>query len=291
MSQSKSKLLNYISLLLSDDEALQRFLIDPITDAEGKYGLTKAERAVLRRTVFHLSNRSLNGYTLVRHLGSYRRSLRLLQNVLHNVGSKMSQEVHVAASATAQDTDASTATYFVTIYVPADISPSSTSSSAVTLTGLTNTQAQDQFGNPYGGSAVHCSVTLPYDPFGNPTTIRDVMNAAKISFGTNVGSGGFDYVSAITPNGFPEIFADPTDPRYDLSKNPKADFVFWFWSINGQPNISPGFGGSQSFAQQVLQPGATVFWQVIAPDLSYGFEPCYPTPNNAFAEAAKALKA
>jgi hypothetical protein len=285
VSQSKSKLLNYISLLLSDDEALQRFLIDPITDAEGKYGLTKAERAVLRRTVFHLSNRSLNGYTLVRHLGSYRRSLRLLQNVLHNAGSKMGQEAHIAASGPAEDADV--AIYTVLIYVPERIT--SSSQGTQTLTGLTNHEVQQKYGNPYG-RWVPYYVLMPRD---SSTTIMDVMTAAGVSFKTSTGNDGLPYVASITPiGGFPEISADPTDPRYDLDKHPDADFVFWFWSIDGTPNITKGFGGSGSFAQQVLQPDSIVFWQVIAPDTdNYGFMRCEPTNGNAFAEAAKAAKA
>ena len=89
MSDSKSNLLNYISRLMHDDGALQRFIEDPITEAEQDFGLTKAERSVLRRVVAHLSNNSLNGYSMSRTFSSYRRSLRLLQNVLKNVGTKM----------------------------------------------------------------------------------------------------------------------------------------------------------------------------------------------------------
>ncbi len=280
MSQSKSKLLNYISLLLSDDEALQRFLIDPITDAEGKYGLTKAERAVLRRTVFHLSNRSLNGYTLVRHLGSYRRSLRLLQNVLHNVGSKMAQEAHVAATAPALiPTDPPMATYTVVIYVPSVATQPGFSGS---FTGKYNADV----GNAYATSVPY-TVSYPYAPTTSPTTIQDVMNAIPgFTFVSVTGSGGFAYVNSITPSSeYPAIVADPTG--YQSTD----DYVFWFWSINGAPNFQPGFGGSQSFAQQVLQPNDTVYWQVIAPDSAYGFVPCEPTQGNAFAEAAKAAKA
>ena len=89
MSDSKSNLLNYISRLMHDDGALQGFIEDPITEAEQDFGLTKAERSVLRRVVAHLSNNSLNGYSMSRTFSSYRRSLRLLQNVLKNVGTKM----------------------------------------------------------------------------------------------------------------------------------------------------------------------------------------------------------
>ena len=80
-----SNLLKYISHLMQDDDALHQFTIDPITDAENNHGLTKAERAVLRRTVHGLSNNSVNGYSMVRSDESYRRSLRLLQNVLHSM--------------------------------------------------------------------------------------------------------------------------------------------------------------------------------------------------------------
>jgi hypothetical protein len=173
VSQSKSNLLNYISLLLSDDEALQRFLIDPITDAEGKYGITKAERAVLRRTVFHLSNRSLNGYTLVRHLGSYRRSLRLLQNVLHNVGSKMAQETHIAATATAQGEvtvpPPLSSTYTVVYYYP------NTGGIAVDFTGMNNDQVQANYGGAYSQSQ---SYTVTVEGDGGSSSIQTVMAAA-----------------------------------------------------------------------------------------------------------------
>ena len=72
----------FISKLMHDDGALNKFLSDP-TNGGQEYGITKAERAVLRRVVGHLSNKSKNGYGIQRDLGSLRRSLRLLQNVLH----------------------------------------------------------------------------------------------------------------------------------------------------------------------------------------------------------------
>lgn len=93
MAESNSKLLNYIHLLTHNDDALDHYIVDPITHAEGIHGLTKAERAVMRRVVSGLSNNSANGYSMARNRDSYRRSLRLLQNVLHNVGSKMTSDV------------------------------------------------------------------------------------------------------------------------------------------------------------------------------------------------------
>ena len=301
MSQSKSKLLNYISLLLSDDEALQRFLIDPITDAEGKYGITKAERAVLRRTVFHLSNRSLNGYTLVRHLGSYRRSLRLLQNVLHNVGSKMAQEAHVAATAPAEAAAPAppTSTYTVVYYYP------NTGGTTVDFTAQNNDQVQSNYGGPYSQS-----VSYTYNTSQPNVTILDLMNAAQNSTGQLPTKYLLDetntLLTALTlPNGTVAapapsftITGDPTDPRYNLQTNPDANFVFWFWTINGTPLNQSGATGyvvgadGQSFTDApVLSPNDVVVWQLIAPDATYGFLSCDPTPGNAVAVAAKASKA
>ncbi len=271
MSQSKSKLLNYISLLLSDDEALQRFLIDPITDAEGKYGLTKAERAVLRRTVFHLSNRSLNGYTLVRHLGSYRRSLRLLQNVLHNVGSKMAQEAHVAATTPAPLEDTEQYTFTVVYYLPVLFSED--------FTGQPNSYV----GNPYA-NAESAVVTLSNQ---NPT-IQNVMDAA-------VSSSGVSYLTDIS-NSYVTALSSTFEGWKITADFPQdaSDYVFWFWSINGTPRPSyVGDVGVQgaSFTQQQLAPNDTVYWQLIAPDSTYGFMPCDATDGSAYAKAAKAAKA
>ncbi|MEL6942580.1 MAG: hypothetical protein AAFO82_07920, partial [Bacteroidota bacterium] len=78
-----SKLDDYISKLLRDEDTLRDFLVDPIKAAEDEHELTKAQRSVLRRVVANLSNNSTNGYGVVRSMDSYRRSIRLLQNVLH----------------------------------------------------------------------------------------------------------------------------------------------------------------------------------------------------------------
>jgi hypothetical protein len=102
---SHSKLLNYIHQLMVKDEALEHYLADPITEAEEKYGLTKAERTVLRRTITHLSNNSINGYSLHRDFTSYRRSLRLLQNVLNTTGLKMGMDVPNGENSKAVDTE------------------------------------------------------------------------------------------------------------------------------------------------------------------------------------------
>lgn len=290
MSHSNSNLLNYIALLLHDDDALRTFLIDPVTEPENIHNITKAERAVLRRTVFHLSNRSLNGYTLTRHFGSYRRSLRLLQNVLHNVGSKMVQDAHIAASVPAPGLaqneagakeDAAAAYRFSVIYNL----PNAGANGPVDFTAKTNADV-DRVGGPYAFSTPAYTVSLPIP---NPT-IQQVMDEVnRVYFGympyKTVNIGGQFYVSALIPLSTYAITADLSNPAYS---QPGADYVFWFWSVNGRANPSTGGSLGESFASRRLNPGDTVFWQLIAPDARYGFHPCSPTEGNAFALAARA---
>ena len=78
---------HFIGHLMSNDQALAQFLADP-TNGGKEYGITKAERAVIRRVVSSLSNNAKNGFSIQRDLSSYRRSLRLLQNVLHKHASE-----------------------------------------------------------------------------------------------------------------------------------------------------------------------------------------------------------
>jgi hypothetical protein len=290
MSNSNSNLLNYIALLLRDDDALRTFLIDPVTEPENTHNITKAERAVLRRTVFHLSNRSLNGYTIARHFGSYRRSLRLLQNVLHNVGSKMVQDAHIAAAGPAlgqaqteagtQNADVGGYRFSVIYNLPIAVT------GPVDFTAKTNAYVeQPQYGGPYAISTPAYTVSLPTP---NPT-IQQVMDAVnRAYFGympyETVNIGGELYVSALIPLSTYAITADLSNPAY----TPSSDYVFWFWSINGRANPSTGGSLGESFASRRLNPNDTVFWQLIAPDAEYGFQPCTATEGNAFALATKA---
>lgn len=263
MKQLNSNLLNYVGLLLSDDAALKTFITDPITEAEGKYGITKAERAVLRRTVANLSNKSVNGFTMARHFGSYKRSLRLLQNVLHNVGSKMVQDTMLAAPSA--DSQLNGSYYFSVICYYPNVS------SNVDCTDDTNLMVESQYGGPYA----NWSLSTVQLQNSNPT-IQDVMNAAALPYTTVSSAQGIPYVKSLTPNGY-EITADLS--KYNLSD----DFVFWFYSINGKAMPgNTGFSG-ESFAQFTLSPGDTVSWQLIAPDAEYGFYPCGPTEGNAYA--------
>ena len=277
MKKSNSNLLNYIGLLLSDDQALQTFLIDPITEPETIHGITKAERSVLRRTIANLSNKSVNGFTISRHLGSYKRSLRLLQNVLHNVGSKMVQDVMLAQI---KEEEAVAIYTFSIVYNL----PNGTSSGPVDFTCKTNAYVNQNFGGPYAFSFPPLTVKL-----SNPyPTIKQVMDEVnRVYFGympyTTVMIGGDEYIKSLIPLSTYEIKADISSPCYDLSKNPNADYVFWFYSLNGRANPNNSGGIGTSFADVNLKPNDTVFWQLIAPDREYGFQKCSVTEGNAYA--------
>ena len=262
MKTSNSNLLNYIHLLMHDNEALHAFLKDPI-QAEDNHGITKAERAVLRRTVAHLSNNSKNGYSVARHASSYRRSLRLLQNVLHNVGSKMVQD----AVATPETSEGSYSFSMIFNF------PNDTASGPVDFTFKTNADV-DKVGGPYAWATPVYAVTLD-NP--NPTVkeVYDAVNARYFSSPVmpyeTVEIDGAEYVKAIIPLGVYPITADLS--KYTLDD----DYVFWFYSINGKAdgNISGNSGNiGESFATKTLNAGDTVFWQLIAPDAEYHFLPC-----------------
>lgn len=285
MAKSNSNLLNYLSLLLSNDEALQRFIADPISDAEQKYGLTKAERAVLRRTVSGLSNNSLNGYSIARELSSYRRSLRLLQNVLHNVGSKMAQEA--LANWPGGGPGPVFFPYTVIVNYP-------NVNANTDFTCKTNADVKG-YGGPYANPTSPFTVNL------TPTsTIGEVMAAVAKQYGlryeTVENPAGQSFVSAFEVGGF-MISADLSNPCYALP-TPGERFVnnnvFWFYSINGKPNTSQSVGhythqnfgnDGQSFWDYSVKSKDTIHWQLIAPDQAYGFLPCVAGQANEYAKA------
>lgn len=260
LKKSTSNMLNYINLLMGDDDALKSYLADPITNSEEKNGLTKAERAVLRRSVTHLSNNALNGYSINRDLSSYRRSLRLIQNVLHNTGSKMIADYNT--------TDDTVGTYTqVQFYLPQYYY-------LYDFTKKTNTD----IGNPY-----------EYGPYTYGTylngsqTIQQLMDAVTPNNFTyeTVTIGESVYLKSVTLFG--------TTYTADLSQYQLTDdYVFWFYSINGTANTGAATGtAGESFANYTVNPGDIVTWQVIAPDAQYGFLPCAPGTGNSFAEAKK----
>ena len=263
--KTKSNLLNYISHLMHNDDALHKFSIDPITTSEKEHGLTKAERAVLRRTIQGLSNNSVNGYSLQRNLDSYRRSLRLLQNVLCNVGSKMVMD-------TIEETKGKF-TFGVQVFCPIV-----TKTSDEDFTCKKNNDV-DKFGGAYRASTRIYTVTSDKS---NPT-IKEILDATGIPYGTVHNKEGQGFVSSFAL-GSVNITADISNDCYNLDKHHKADSVFWFYSINGRAN--PGNSGSfgKSFADVTLTPNDTVFWQLIAPDSTYGFKHCEPHEDNAYAK-------
>lgn len=273
--KTKSNLLNYISHLMHDDDALYKFSVDPITTAEQEHGLTKAERAVLRRTVNGLSNNSVNGYSIQRSLDSYRRSLRLLQNVLHHVGNKMVMD-NIEASDGLH-------TYSVQIYCPiieATKHPLTTKS----FTKSSNHDV-DKYGGPYAAYTIPLGV---YKTNKTEITIEELMKETNCAY-TKTDDGL--YVKSFLFNPSPntvEIIADLS--QYNVTD----DYVFWFYTINGTPNKggTPHPGGSsgkigESFTKKTLQPNDTVYWQLIAPDSTYGFQSCAPHEQNEYAKAIR----
>lgn len=281
MAQSTSNLLNYISLLMHDDDALSKFIVDPIT-SERKHGVTKAERAVLRRTVAHLSNHAVNGFSMARSHSSYRRSLRLLQNVLHNVGSKMAADAYHHADAEVMERDIDiTYSYALNINYPAI-----PNGETIDFTCKTNEFVNNNFKTPYANQ-----VTYIYRTTEPQITIKYLMDQL-------VGSTTFEYESsenvvvsiALTYERIGMI-ADLTNECYDLDDphNPNPDYVFWFYNVNGTrgdpASGKRGEGNEKSFTQFTIEPGDTAHWQLIAPDQDYGFGPCGKHPSNEYAVA------
>jgi hypothetical protein len=274
-----SNLDAYISKLMHDDDALHHFLVDPISAAEKEGGCTKAERAVLRRTVQHLSNNSVNGYGLQRDLNSYRRSIRLLQNVLHN---------HSAGHLSGVMDNG----FIIRVYYP--VRPAAPTpfngGQPNNYTGNTN----QNLGYAAGSYARYF---LAHSPSGENLTIKQVMDAATIISGPNTGQPLRDnYKSGPCPQG-----SQPNDYvlSFDVGSAPLIanlcdynlhdDYVFWFWSLGG--NANPGNSGQdgESFAGVHVSSSnphqSHIVWQLIAPDRYYGFAPCYKNPNNQYYES------
>ncbi|WP_143569726.1 hypothetical protein [Tenacibaculum agarivorans] len=269
--KSSSNLLNYISHLMQDDDALYKFTIDPITTSEQEHGLTKAERAVLRRTVHGLSNNSLNGYSIVRNLDSYRRSLRLLQNVLSNVGTKMIMD-HSALEKEKKLIDVSSQYIGVTVYVP-----QSAFNGTLNYTKFTN----QQVGNPYYAPAYF---QIPATSTMTIKAVLDQLNTTnELPYATIENSSGELLVNGFNPYTYFEDYLIADLTQYNLTD----DYAFWFYSINGKagPNNSGMIG--QSFANFNVSPGDTIVWQLIAPDAQYGFQPCAPHEDNVYAKTIK----
>ena len=274
-----SKLDAYIQTLLSDDLALSLFIQNPLV-ADFVVGLTKAERSVLRRVVMHLPNTAKSGFSGARSMSSFRRSLRLLQNVLHYSSTAvhanmLSATSDVEAAVLPEATSQNGGTFYLYVYYP--------NGGSNDYTGKANADV-NQNGGPYANYRYFQIV------FGDgPTSVERLLLGASQAFPNNIsyqtvnGDGGFPYVSEITIDGN-MITADLS--QYKLSD----DFVFWFYSINGQPNKGGATGiEGQSFRNFPLNSGDTVFWQLIAPDADYGFQPCTTEAPMTFIRAENLL--
>ncbi|MGB3463883.1 MAG: hypothetical protein WBA74_01375 [Cyclobacteriaceae bacterium] len=256
-----SKLDEYISKLLRDDHALKDFLVNPIEASEDQNGLTKAQRSVLRRTVDGLSNNSTNGYNLARHLDSYRRSIRLLQNVLHTERGSAVSNLRIKE----QHTDLTASYHYLYLY----------------YNGVPS--------NPKGANPYSYYIAF----FGYGSTIGEVMKNAYVY---NYSKGTYDYINDLTtfdPSGqyvlgfdVPAGFQQPGS--YKAVPVAGSSNAFWFYSVNGRAvntnvynylygDINPyaGYGNEgESFQNYALSPNSTIFWQLIAPGPNYGFHTC-----------------
>ena len=268
MKKSKSNLLHYIHVLLENDKELRAFIKDPVKAAESDVnGLTKAERSVLRRTVAHLPSTSKSSFAMTRTLSSYRRSLRLLQNVLHNSGTKMMGDV----LSNAPVTEDSTVFYLVVNY------PNMDSGESLNFTCETNDDV-DKIGGPYANSQFFQivfgsgSTTVERLVLGASQAFPDIFSYDTVNLKNPQGETK-PYISSVTINNR-TLKADLSNSCYDFTTNPNADFVFWFYSINGKANKNNSGTAGMSFADYPLQSGDTVYLQLIAPDAKYGFYPC-----------------
>jgi hypothetical protein len=239
------------------------FIQNPLV-ADYVVGLTKAERSVLRRVVMHLPSTAKSGFS-ARSMASYRRSLRLIQNVLHYSSTAVhanmlsaAAEVEAAVLPEAESQDGGV--FHLYVYYPNEGSGD--------YTGKTNTDV-NQNGGPYANYQ-YFQIVFNY---GATSVERLLLGASQafptyVSYQTVNGDNGLPYVSEITINGN-AIAADLS--KYSLSD----DYVFWFYSINGLPNKGGATGmAGESFRSFSLNSGDTVFWQLIAPDADYGFQPC-----------------
>ncbi len=273
----------FIAKLMSDDQALNQFLADP-TNGGKEYGITKAARAVVRRVVSHLSNNAKNGFSIQRDLGSYRRSLRLLQNVLHQHSAQHLAMANVEDSSTA-----------IRIYITGDPSqpgapydnPALAYTNFVTYTvaGTFSTIGEAMSFNPPSGAAVN-------DTF--PVTVTETVTDQ------NGNVGNLEYTAIYLPMGGTSTnewymlsytlsnFASNINGTYELGYNVTTERQpFWYFSLNGaaiSPNSNQGYSQTsgvtqgneaEGFQNFPLNGSVNIDWQPIAADLDYGFGPCF----------------
>lgn len=146
------------------------------------------------------------------------------------------------------------------------------------------------------GSSASNTLFLYYGPSASaPAT--SPYNAVKIFTGTGNNIG--DLMSNIRSSGQSLDYADSTIPYKDQPDPIIGSFTidgvvynapppptlfgsqaFWFYSVNGYPGPTTSGGAGFSYTKYKINPGDVVYWQVIAPSPSRGFQPCYPTTSN-----------
>ncbi|MEL6132155.1 MAG: hypothetical protein AAFR59_02185 [Bacteroidota bacterium] len=288
----------YISKLMTDDAALQSFIADP-TNGGTEYGITKAERAVLRRVIAHLSNNSKNGYGIVRQLDSYRRSLRLLQNVLHKHSAN-----HVAQVASAEDN-----TYHIRVYVTGDIktpgapytNPALAYQNYVTYTVQGDYQTLGeamQFPNPSPSKEKGKEYTVKLNKsVKDKNNVSGMLESYTAICLTDPVSNTLEwYVFAFTLSGFDDSEFPNMNGAYILPyMDVKERDPFWYFSLDGtaiSPDSKQGYHvnpdavqgeNAQSFVDFPLNGSTAIDWQPIAPDKDYGYGSCLLTDVNQLA--------
>ena len=304
----KTTLDGFISQLMHDDDALNKFLSDP-TNGGAEHGITKAERAVLRRVTAHLSNTSKNGFGIQRDLGSYRRSLRLLQNVLHK---------HGAAHQSVVSNEDSTYTFHIYITGKPSLVPfdpkNNPAGAPYTKPSLayTNYLTFNKSGDfKYVSEAMNFNPTSDDEKAGSkevnlgpvslgivdPESAND--NSGQLSYkAIYITQGGTNhknwYVESYTVSGFTGKLAS-NNGSYILPfsvdgvpVNGHDRFPFWFFSLGGNaivPNKTDGYeinpdkevtygtDGASFYKYPIASDNNHIIWQAIAPDMNYGFAP------------------
>ena len=236
----------YLRELLSNDDALKKFLADPITSSEAAK-LTKAERSVLRRALAGASTVSTNGYAIVRPLAGYRQAVAMVYNVMRNQAISMI---------------------------------SATTSPGVNIAVSWGPDPSEPGNYPFR------NIALWHSPQTTPVTIATAMDAVRnqnsIYSSTNT---NFPLVYKDDPQFLsmhpPKRIISSFDIHGETYNAPPQDrntstAPFWFWSINGypNPNDSGTLGESYAAPTAILHPGDCVYWDCIAPGPQYGFKSC-----------------
>ncbi|MEM6269112.1 MAG: hypothetical protein AAF998_06710 [Bacteroidota bacterium] len=251
-----SRIDAYISKLMGSDEELQKFLIDPIRHAQDDNGLTKGERSVIRRVLAGISHNATNGMSLHRSLNSYRRSLRLLQNVLHvHSGSVLANHVNAQAGD-------GTTTFTVKVYFGPYFGNPGFLPYATYIVGTATLST-----GSYTISEVMQNVPNWYTQLDTQATLSYNDGPVITEFTVNFGAGDVTYTAV------------PGDPKTSTAP-------FWFYSVDGTA-LDPATGytsinpmaqyGHEAYSYQNFSVDAdndTIFWQCIAPGTNYGFQSC-----------------